>query len=278
VERVRPDALRSSSIGLREDVLEVDREIAAGQYAKKQLLSPLRLISWSHGTRYRIGLELAASLVGKRVVDYGCGDGTFLALLCKGPTPPSLAVGAEIDEGLVSDCSRRLGTDPRLSFMMTSELEGAEHLGKYAGAVCMEVLEHATEPHKVLTLLHRLLEPGGILIASVPVETGPALLVKQTVRRMAGWFHIGDYPGNTPYRVGELLRSVFAGTRQHILRPVHGPPSHRFHDHKGFNWRFIQRLVYELFEPRAVLSSPIRVLPPGLGSQVWFVGRKRQES
>src|SRR5215470_15507090 len=93
------------SIG-REGPLEVDREIAAGQYARKQLLSPLRLISWSHGARYRIGLELAAPLAGKRILDYGCGDGTFLALLCKGSTPPSFAVGAEAYESLVADCRR----------------------------------------------------------------------------------------------------------------------------------------------------------------------------
>jgi SAM-dependent methyltransferase len=217
-------------------------------------------------------------LAGQRILDYGCGDGTFLALLCKGSTPPSLAVGAEIDEGLVSDCTRRLGTDPRLRFVMTSELDEADHVGRYAGAVCMEVLEHAVEPQEVLKQLHRVLEPGGILIVSVPVETGPALLVKQTVRTMAGWLHIGDYPGSVPYRLGELLSSVFAGTRQHIQRPIHGPPGHRFHDHKGFNWRLMQQVVGEFFEPALVVGSPIRGLPPGLGSQVWFVGRKRQES
>lgn len=53
----------------------------AGHYERKQLLSKDRLIAWSHRRRFETGLRLAGAFAGGRVLDYGCGDGTFLAML-----------------------------------------------------------------------------------------------------------------------------------------------------------------------------------------------------
>ncbi len=55
--------------------------ISDGHYAKKQLLCKDWLIAWSHRSRFQMGLGLAREFSGKRVLDYGCGDGTFLAML-----------------------------------------------------------------------------------------------------------------------------------------------------------------------------------------------------
>jgi hypothetical protein len=95
------------------------------------------------------------------------------------------------------------------------------------------------------------------------------------VRRLAGWLRIGDYPGITPYRWNELWKSLLAGEEQHIERPVYGPPSQRFHDHKGFNWKVLARLMRPYFEIKQTIASPISALPAELASQVWFVARKR---
>jgi hypothetical protein len=58
----------------------MDKEILEGHYARKQIGCSSRLISWSHQRRFQAGLELTAPLQGKLVLDYGCGDGTFLAM------------------------------------------------------------------------------------------------------------------------------------------------------------------------------------------------------
>lgn len=159
---------------------------------------------------------------------------------------------------------------------MTDELDAAEHLGGYDLVVCMEVLEHVVEFEALLERLAGLLAPGGRLLLSVPVETGPPLVVKQIVRRIAGWRGIGDYPGTSPYSFGELLRGVFAGRRQHIVRPVHGVgegvPSH---DHKGFNWMRLRDSLAGRFYIELTHGSPVTWLPPNLSSQVWFLARKR---
>ncbi len=245
-----------------------------GHYAQKQLLSRSTLIAWSHRRRFATGLRLARRFAGQRVVDYGCGDGTFLELLMRGPAAPRAAVGAEITDELVRDCAARLGQVPGLSFARVETLDRPEHAAAYDGVVCMEVLEHVVRVEEVLDRLVRLLAPGGALIVSVPVETGLALPVKQTVRRIAGWRGIGDYPGTTPYTLRELAAGVFAGRHQHIARPVHrSPDGARFHDHKGFNWKALRHRLRHRVRVERTITSPVRWLPPGLASQVWLVAR-----
>ena len=68
-----------------------DTTLRDGHYAAKQIFCNSQLIAWSHRRRFETGLALARQLQGRRVLDYGCGDGTFLALLHAGPTPPANA-------------------------------------------------------------------------------------------------------------------------------------------------------------------------------------------
>ncbi len=254
--------------------MRLDEPAAQGHYAKKQILSRSRLISWSHTRRFHVGLELARQFEGQTVLDYGCGDGTFLSLLMRGPHPPARAVGAEITHDLVSDCRDRLRDIPSLSFETTEELSKTEHGASMDGVICMEVLEHIVDLDDMLDRLIRFLKPGGKLVVSVPVETGIPVLVKQTVRRVAGWRGIGDYPGTTPYEWRELLKGVFAGSKQHVERPIHREPNgYEFHDHKGFNWMLLRDKIAERIPIVSLRSSPVAWLPPRmLASQVWMVG------
>lgn len=258
---------------------ELTRGLSEGHYAKKQILSKDRLIAWSHRARFETGLRLAREhAAGRRVLDYGCGDGSFLAMLTGegGDATPREAVGAELSDALVEDCRRRLGDTRGLDFILADELDGPLHNGLYDLVVCMEVFEHVVEPEPVVRRLARVVAPGGRLIVSVPVETGLPLLVKQAARRVAGWRGIGDYPGTSPYTLGELWASVFTGARQHVARPVHtSPDGTRFHDHKGFNWMRLRETLSECFEVERTLGSPVAWLPPHLGSQAWFVLRVR---
>lgn len=249
--------------------------IAGGHYAKKQLFSPSALIAWSHRRRFEIGIRLALAARPRRLLDLGCGDGTFLALLMAREHAPREAVGAEVAGSLVDECRRRLRSVPRVRFVRTDELDAPEHRGAYDCVTCMEVLEHVVDVPHELERLATYLAAGGVLIASVPVETGPPLLLKQTARRIAGWRGIGDYPGMAPYRWRDLARGVFAGSRPHMPRPLHRTPDGReFHDHKGFNWRVVRREIARRFTLEAVHTSPITWLPPLCASQVWFVARK----
>jgi len=254
-----------------------DSAVRDGHYAAKQIYCKDWLIAFSHRRRFETGLELASMFHGKRLLDYGCGDGTFLAMLCGTAHRPSTAVGAELDAAQVDDCRARLGNLPGVTFEYIADLEADACRGAYDGIVCMEVLEHVVDLDVVVDCLHRVLADGGALIVSVPVEIGVPLLLKQMARRIAGWRGIGDYAGTSPYTWREYAASVFAGRQAHIVRPVYneGGTGVPFHDHKGFNWRVLADRLSRRFVVDRVVASPFAFLGPALATQVWLVARKK---
>lgn len=255
-----------------------DARLREGHYAAKQIFCQDGLIAWSHRRRFEVGLQLAARFAGRRVLDYGCGDGTFLALLQASPSPPVAAIGAELDDVQVDDCRRRFAGRGGLGFLRIGELDAPRHAGAFDGLVCMEVLEHVVALDAVLEQLWRLLTADGAVLISVPVETGLPLIVKQAVRRVAGWRGIGDYPGTSPYTLRELWSGVTAGASPHLRRPIYGAErAMPFHDHKGFNWMALRRRLDVYFDIEQTIAAPLPWLGPHLATQVWFAGRKRPQ-
>ena len=251
--------------------------VSGGHYAQKQILSRDKLVAWSHARRFATALTLARSFSGRRILDYGSGDGTFLALAMMADSPPAAAVGAELLDDVIADCHKRYSAEPRMSFVQVKSLDRPEHAKRYDAVFCMEVLEHVFDWEPELARMSRLLAPGGTLVVSVPVETGVPVLVKQVVRTIAGWRKIGHYPGTTSYSWSELAAAVLAGRTQHVIRPVFDFGGGPAHDHKGFNWRVLHERLKQQFEVTRVVASPFSWLGPGLATQVWFIGHRKGE-
>jgi 2-polyprenyl-3-methyl-5-hydroxy-6-metoxy-1,4-benzoquinol methylase len=249
--------------------------IASGDYARKQIYCPSRVVAWSHGSRFRLAARLAASGAGGRLLDYGCGDGTFIALT---HGTFSTVVGADIDARQLEECRRRLGDLGGVTFVETADLAVATHTGAFDVVTCMEVLEHCVDSERVRVLddLHRLSAAGGRIVISVPIEIGPALLGKQFFRAIAAWRGQGDYQYRETYSPRELLAAALS--RSHLARAEYtvdtpnGPLKHC--GHKGFDWRILEREIRERFTLERRLFTPLGPLGPVLNSQVWFVCRK----
>jgi 2-polyprenyl-3-methyl-5-hydroxy-6-metoxy-1,4-benzoquinol methylase len=250
--------------------------IPSGDYARKQIFCPNRVVAWSHGSRFRLAARLAAARAGGRLLDYGCGDGTFLGLT-RGRFRH--AVGADLDEPQLADCRRRLGPSG-LQFIHTSVLAAPEHARAYDIVTCMEVLEHCVdeERRRVLDELGRLVAPGGRVIVSVPIEIGPALAAKQFFRAIAGWRGHGDYRHRETYTPSQLVTAVLARRRlaraEYVVDGPRGP--RRYCGHKGFDWRVLQQEIPATFVIERRLFTPMRALGAMLNSQVWFVCRPIQ--
>jgi SAM-dependent methyltransferase len=255
--------------------LASEQLLAGGAYARKQLFCRNRIVAWSHGTRFQLGRRLAEPCAGRKLLDYGCGDGTFLALV---HDLFPVAVGVDVDPKQTADCARRFAHVPGLSFMLTEDLADPCHDGGYGLVVCMEVIEHCTEEkiREVLRDLRRLLAPDGRVIISVPVEIGPSLLGKQLIRMLAGWRGLGDYRYRETYTWSELWKMVFAGADTAITRPAYpvefarGRPGF-YHGHKGFNWRTLRRRLQRHFQIERTCFSPLGWLRGYCSSQVWFI-------
>ncbi len=246
--------------------------LASGDYARKQIYCPSRVVAWSHGSRFRLAARLASSGAGGRLLDYGCGDGTFIALT---HGTFAEAVGSDIDAAQLAECRRRFVDMPGVRFVRTAELDGTT--AAYDVVTCMEVLEHCVdgERRRVLDDLRGLVVRGGWVIISVPIEVGPALLGKQLFRAIAAWRGHGDYQYRERYSPREMLAAALARPRlaraEYEVDTPSGPM--RYCGHKGFDWRVLQREIAERFDVERRLFTPLGALGALLNSQVWFVCR-----
>ena len=252
--------------------------IEPGHYARKQLLSGSPLVRWSHGSRFRLARDLVAPLAGRPLLDYGCGDGTFLSIVQDlFPT----ALGVDIDPLQIDDCASRFADAPGVRFLTTDRLSDAAHRERYSVVACMEVLEHCPDDIQahVLDDLRRVTAPGGTVVISVPIEIGPPVVAKQCARAVIALRGASEYATRERYAPRELVRLMFAGADTNFTREEYqgvgpnGQPT-RFTGHKGFNWRKLRRAVESRFTIERQLCSPVPVAGPWLNSQVWFVCRK----
>jgi SAM-dependent methyltransferase len=243
-----------------------------GHYALKQLGCKSRIISWSHAARFRTAISLAGSDVTATLLDYGCGDGTFLKMVAQ---RFARCVGADIAADQLADCAKRLGSVSKLRFCEVRDLASSEHSGAYQVVTCMETLEHCTDNvvELVVSDLARLVAPEGRVIISVPIEIGPTFLLKYAVRKMAAWRGLSDYRYYESYSFPNALRMLFANRATLLWRPVHGEPGAESHSHYGFNWRRLRSRLEQSFTIDRMIFSPFDCLGGWFSSQVWFVCR-----
>ena len=250
--------------------------IRHGHYARKQLYCPSGIVAWSHGSRFRLAAKLAiAARAGGapgKLLDFGCGDGTFVAMA---HTHFAETVGADVDAEQIVECRARLGALRGVRFVTTALLDAAEHAGAYDVVMCMEVLEHCTDQDRarVLGRLRRLVAAGGRIIISVPIEVGPALVGKQVFRALAAWRGHGDYHHRETYTPREMIAAALA--RPNLARAIYTVTgrngAYTYCGHKGFDWRVLEREIRERFSVERRLFSPLPLVGSLLNSQVWFV-------
>jgi SAM-dependent methyltransferase len=249
--------------------LSVDA-VADGHYYRKQIGCKSRIIAWSHGSRFKFGLRLVGQGVPK-LLDYGCGDGTFLAM-CQPHVQE--AWGADLAADQIIDCRKRFASFANLHFCTIAELD-ASHNAAYPIITCMETLEHCTAPvvEVVLRDLARLVARDGRVIISVPIEIGPTFLLKAIIRKIAAWRGLSDYRYYESYTFRDSMRMIFARQSTTFERPVYGESNVTWHSHYGFNWRAMRQKVGEYFSVERTRFSPLGFLGGWFSSQAWFVCR-----
>jgi 2-polyprenyl-3-methyl-5-hydroxy-6-metoxy-1,4-benzoquinol methylase len=96
-----------------------------------------------------------------RLLDVGCGEGTFLQLAQKNGWQVS---GTEVSLYAAGYTSNLLKVD-----IFCGELPDSRYLENSFDVVTMwHVLEHVMDPHCYLTEIHRILKPNGLLLLAVP--------------------------------------------------------------------------------------------------------------
>jgi len=219
-----------------------------------------------------------AARAGGRLLDYGCGDGTFVAMV---HTEFREALGWDLDPRQIAECRSRLGHLPGVRFEVAPDPRSPVPDPRspipdprWDAVTCMEVLEHCVEDERrrVLDVLAALVRPGGLVVISVPIEIGPSVAGKQLFRALAGMRNLGDYRHRERYSPVEMLQSLLGRRVPRVAFEGQGSSgSYRYYGHKGFDYRELAGEVAERFTIRERLFSPMPWLGPVLNSQVWFV-------
>lgn len=217
---------------------------------------------------------MVAARAGGRLLDYGCGDGTFVAMVHGGFAETR---GVDVEPDQIAACRERLGDLSGVSFAMTRDLDATER-GAWSVVTCMEVLEHCLEPERlrIINELGRLSEPGGLIVISVPIETGPSLAGKQFFRAIAGLRGFGDYAHRERYSPVEMVRAAAGLAVPRVVYEGHGTTGpFSYYGHKGFEWRDVQREIAGRLSITRRTFSPLPWAGAVLNSQVWFMCRPR---
>ena len=116
--------------------------------------------SWPRRNCLPIILQLAKNIKRGKVLDIGCGDGSFLDRL-----PASLEkYGVELSENAYLKAISK-GIKCYCASWDLAELEP-----KFDLVIALDFIEHVTDPYKAIKKMGRALKPGGFLV----IETGNA--------------------------------------------------------------------------------------------------------
>jgi SAM-dependent methyltransferase len=151
---------------------------------------------------FRLRAEAALALLdcepGARVLDVGCGVGSFAALL----SARSLRVScADVSEKNVETVRRR---HPELPVVRADATALPFEEDAFDAAVLMEVLEHVEDDRAALSELRRVVRDDGLLILSVPNLAAPAPLLERLPVRSVHAREGPEYHFRDGYSPGEL--------------------------------------------------------------------------
>lgn len=127
----------------------------------------LQAIGPLHHNRYRLMLrEFPISIApGSRIIDVGCGRGTFLEILRK-RYPDAVLCGVEYSQEGCKAASDHIRNCIQIGDIL--ELSPRLAAEPYDIVVCGEVLEHLPDPGRAIDAIVSLLKPGGLAILTVP--------------------------------------------------------------------------------------------------------------
>lgn len=161
-----------------------------------------RMFVWREGHA-----ELLAPLdlgPGCRVMDYGCGPG-FVSLGMAGMVAPGGSVhGVDINARFVADATGRGADVDNVSFHLVQDGHIPLADGAVNRALCKNVLEYVPDLSATLAEFHRVIEPGGRLLA-IDSDWG-FVIVEPWGRAVTERFFAAAAPAFKEPEIGRSLR------------------------------------------------------------------------
>lgn len=119
---------------------------------------PLNWLAWQD-----VALYFARDLHGRRILDFGCGQGQVLSRLNK----DNMLVGVDVRAEALNRCRTACGHQVHLARVGTGGALPFQS-GAFEAALAVEVIEHVPDDRRTVAELARVVAPGGLLILSTP--------------------------------------------------------------------------------------------------------------
>ena len=126
-----------------------------GEFKTLHQVNPLRL-------QY---IQQYADIVGKRIVDVGCGGGILTEGLARAGAD---ALGIDLSQELLDIAelhSLESGVDVKYQKISAEQLAG-EQPESFDHVTCMEMLEHVPDPGSIIKACSQMVKPGGMVFFS----------------------------------------------------------------------------------------------------------------
>ncbi len=172
---------------------------------------------------------------GVRVLDVGSGPGLFVDEIAHICGPTGFVHGVDLSESMNEIARARCADKPWVDFQVADAVSLPFEDGDFDACVCVQTLEFVADVGAALREIHRVLKPGGRLVASDTdwgTTTWHCKNAALCERVMAGWLE-----GFAHLRLPLTLRSSieaagFVGASVQatpILNTAYGPEGFSFH-------------------------------------------------
>ena len=181
-------------------------------------------------------------LMAAPVLDLGCASGAYLRHFPEG------SLGVDVSRPNLESC-RQLGLRV-IPGDLLRQLPWAE--SSFPSIFCAHVLEHVDSPINLLRECHRVLEPGGLLVLGLPIESS-------IVNRLRGQRYFCHHPGHLYSFSLENIEVLLCKSGFQIVRHYFEP-------------RIVPGRVW-----LALMQSMPSPVAYALALAYWVVARKKEE-
>jgi 2-polyprenyl-3-methyl-5-hydroxy-6-metoxy-1,4-benzoquinol methylase len=144
---------------------EYDRERAQRKGKHPALMALSRSTAWMKpDTNRRLLSQTLHWRKGGKLVDFGCGDGTFLALAAKHFD----VTGIELSPRFADLARRLVAPEKIIEGAVTTVAESVLPAGSFDVVTQLGYIEHEWHPLEGLSAALRVLKPGGVLVVKTP--------------------------------------------------------------------------------------------------------------
>lgn len=227
-------------------------------YEDNTINSANPLARFAHRSRYGFSLSMIEGRNNINLLDFGCGDGTFLSNASYKENTNTYVGFEPYMESIIKEKNIKI-------YSNWNDIKNVViKNGKFDVVTCFEVMEHFSEERQKTALenIKEILKEDGNLIISVPIEKGLPVIPKN-LRRIAI-----SYKGNEKiYTFKNIVYSLF-GIKSESLNSIR--IGNDYLSHMGFYFTDLEALLKKYFKIESINYSPFPIFPYFFNSQVFY--------